>query len=59
MKTGLVCIVSLWLSAGYGQARTDAYLAKLFRTNQHPIFQEVIRHPAQYRLQIIYTQINR
>ncbi|MDB5241167.1 MAG: hypothetical protein JWP57_1792, partial [Spirosoma sp.] len=50
---------SLWLSSGYGQARTDAYLAKLLQANQHPVLQEVIRHPAQYRLQIIYTQINR
>ncbi|HLK96438.1 MAG TPA: serine hydrolase [Hymenobacter sp.] len=59
MKIGIIGILSIWLSSGYGQARTDAYLTKLFRANQHPIFQEVIRHPARYRLQIIYTQINR
>ncbi|HLL93582.1 MAG TPA: serine hydrolase [Spirosoma sp.] len=59
MKIGIIGILSIWLSSGYGQARTDSYLAELFRANQHPIFQEVIRHPARYRLQIIYTQINR
>jgi hypothetical protein len=59
MKIGIIGILSIWLSSGYGQARTDAYLTELFRANQHPIFQEVIRHPARYRLQIIYTQINR
>ncbi|MBC3783729.1 serine hydrolase [Spirosoma utsteinense] len=59
MKTYFTCLLSLCLSASYGQARTDAYLTKLFQKNQHPIFQEVIRHPDQYRLQIIYTQINR
>ncbi|MVM41040.1 hypothetical protein GO730_30620 [Spirosoma sp. HMF3257] len=44
---------------GFGQARTDALLTNLFTTNKAPIFQEVIRHPETYRLQVIYTQINR
>ena len=46
-------------SAGYGQARTDEFLKKLFSDHKNPVFQEVIRHPDTYRLQIIYTQINR
>ena len=45
--------------ASYGQARTDAFLTKLLLTNQTPIVREVLRHPDTYRLQIIYTQINR
>ncbi len=59
MKLWLVGILSVWLSTGYGQARTDTYLTELFKANQHPVFQEVITHPARYRVQIIYTQINR
>jgi hypothetical protein len=59
MKTTLVCLLSLCLATGYGQSRTDAYLMKLLQTNQHPVFQEVIRNPAPYRLQIIYTRIDR
>lgn len=43
----------------YGQPRTDAFLATLLSGNKNSIFQEVIRHPDTYRLQIIYTQINR
>ncbi len=41
------------------QPRTDAVLAKLLATNPHPVVQAVIQHPDRYRLQIIYTQIDR
>ncbi|MFC5407877.1 serine hydrolase [Larkinella bovis] len=41
------------------QARTDAFLAGLLARNTHPVFQEVLRHPDTYRLQIIYTRIDR
>ncbi|MGV3560812.1 serine hydrolase [Larkinella arboricola] len=43
----------------YAQPRTDTFLTDLFSSNQHPVFQEVIRHPETYRLQIIYTRIDR
>ncbi|WP_428662726.1 serine hydrolase [Runella sp.] len=43
----------------YCQPKTDAFLTQLFAKNAHPIFQEVIQHPEKYRLQIIYTQIER
>lgn len=47
------------LSETKAQARTDAFLSQLFAQNPHPVFQEVIRQPETYRLQIIYTQIDR
>ncbi len=47
------------LSETKAQAQTDAFLSQLFAQNTHPIFQEVVRHPQTYRLQIIYTQIDR
>ena len=56
LNISIICFVTTF---GYGQAQTDAFLANLFSSNQSPIFQEVIRHPETYRLQIIYTQINR
>lgn len=59
MERWLIGILSIWISVGYGQARTDEFLIKLFSSNQTPVFQEVINHPETYRLQIIYTQINR
>ena len=55
----LAGILSVGLSGTFGQARTDAFLTKRFSTNQTPIFREVIRHPETYRLQVIYTQIDR
>jgi hypothetical protein len=51
----LQCLVS----PGFGQARTDAFLIDLLTKNTNPLFQEVLRQPDTYRLQIIYTQINR
>ncbi|GAB3919499.1 serine hydrolase [Larkinella terrae] len=57
----LLAIVAICLvvTIGYGQARTSPLLTNLLAQNQNPVFQEVIKHPDTYRLQIIYTQINR
>jgi len=41
------------------QARTDSFLIRILNANQNEIFQQVLHHPQTYRLQIIYTQINR
>lgn len=44
---------------GYGQFQTDPFLRDLFATNANPVFRQVIEHPEAYRLQIIYTRIDR
>jgi len=54
-----ILFFSLVSTLGYSQPRTDTFLADLFAGNKSPVFQEVIRHPETYRLQIIYTQIDR
>jgi hypothetical protein len=41
------------------QPKTDDVLQQVFSRNNHPVFKQVARHPDTYRLQIIYTQINR
>jgi hypothetical protein len=41
------------------QPRTDALLEKVFAANRDPLFQDVVRQPGKYRLQVIYTQVNR
>ena len=41
------------------QPKTDAWLEALLKANRDSLFQNVLAHPGQYRLQIIYTQINR
>ncbi len=59
MRT-VLCLFLLFLPILLrAQPRTDAVLAKLLATNAHPVVQEVIQHPDRYKLQIIYTQIDR
>ncbi|SOD93482.1 serine hydrolase [Spirosoma fluviale] len=41
------------------QPRTDAFLKDLLSKNSHPVFQKVMQHPDDYRMQIIYTKIDR
>ncbi|MDE3235373.1 MAG: serine hydrolase [Bacteroidota bacterium] len=41
------------------QPKTDSFLVKLLQSNNHPVFQRVLQNPDQFRVQIIYTQINR
>ncbi|MGA0555071.1 serine hydrolase [Larkinella sp. VNQ87] len=57
----LFCFLFLCLLTFSAQAqpRTDAFLVDLFAKNPHPVFREVIQHPDKYRLQIIYTRIDR
>jgi hypothetical protein len=57
LLTGLM--IGLAVTIGYGQPRTSPLLTNLFAKNPNPVFQEVIRHQEMYRLQIIYTQIER
>ena len=42
-----------------GQAKTDKVLENILSANPHPLFRQVLEQPARFRLQIIYTQINR
>ncbi|GAB4034541.1 hypothetical protein GCM10028774_21230 [Spirosoma jeollabukense] len=44
---------------GCAQAQTDTLLTNLLFTNKNAVFQQVLKEPDTYRLQIIYTQINR
>jgi hypothetical protein len=41
------------------QSRTDTFLLRILTANQNEIFQQVLHDPQTYRLQIIYTQIDR
>jgi hypothetical protein len=41
------------------QPRTDSFLTAVLQKNEDSLFQHVLRHPETYRLQFIYTQINR
>jgi hypothetical protein len=43
----------------FSQAKTDSLLKNILVNNKNEIFQQVLKSPRTYRLQIIYTQINR
>lgn len=45
--------------AANAQPKTDSLLSQLLAANQNSLFQQVLQHPDTYRLQIIYTQIDR
>lgn len=60
MRLPLICLfTSLLTLPTYGQGRTDAFLTNLIRSNRHPVIQQVMQQPAAYRVQVIYTQIDR
>lgn len=43
----------------HAQPTTDAFLQSILSANKDSLFQTVLSNPNEYRLQIIYTQINR
>lgn len=52
----ILCFLS---SAVFGQSRSDSFLKDILSANRDSVFQNILQDPATYRLQIIYTQINR
>ena len=59
MRILLIFIVLSFSINAFAQPKTDAFLQNILLKNQDTVFQKVLSHPEQYRLQIIYTQINR
>lgn len=56
----LTCLVAIILAFHTAaQPRTDDKLVTILSSNPHPLFQQVLQQRQQYRLQIIYTEINR
>ena len=56
----LALFISLIVSFNlYAQPKTDAFLQNILSSNKDSLFQHVLANPEYYRLQIIYTQINR
>lgn len=53
------CIILLFSFNLHAQHTTDAFLQNILATNKDTLFQKVLSDPGYYRLQIIYTQINR
>lgn len=47
------------INSVHSQPVTDKGLLQILNKNSEPLFQQVLRQPHKYRLQIIYTEINR
>jgi len=54
----LIVANSLFIAVS-AQPKTDAFPFDLLNANKTAAFQEVLQHPDKYRLQIVYTQIDR
>src|SRR5215469_12309599 len=59
MRLLFLIIILLFFTAAQSQHRTDVLLKNILSSNKDSLFQQVLSHPEYYRLQIIYTQINR
>jgi hypothetical protein len=49
----------VFTKAAFGQPKTDSLLQAIFSGNNNPLFRQVINNKDSFRLQVIYTQINR
>jgi hypothetical protein len=59
MRAFFCLTLLLFFYSAQSQPKTDTFLQKILSANKDSIFQKVLSHPEYYRLQIIYTQINR
>ena len=57
MRCALIFL--LLYSNAFSQGRTDSLLLQVLSANKNVIVQKVLSNPMEYRLQVIYTQINR
>jgi len=56
----MICLLlSIVLTDAYSQPKTDAFLKNILLSNPDPILQNVLAYPDSFRVQIIYTQIDR
>ncbi len=52
-------LLLLFICRAHAQSKTDTLLQHILLQNNNVLYQQVLTHPDTYRLQIIYTQINR
>ena len=55
----ILFLFSHFAMAAFTQPKTDRHLEKIFSGNTDSLFQRIIGDPGNYRLQVIYTQIDR
>jgi hypothetical protein len=58
--TGLASFICIFFIAPvYAQLKTDNLLQNILSSNKSPVVRQVLGHKDMYRVQVIYTQINR
>jgi hypothetical protein len=53
----LLCLIMPF--TGFAQPRTDSFMKRLLLQSNNPILKQVLSDPQTYRVQVIYTQIDR
>ena len=60
MKSIYFFLLSFFVCAfGYGQTDKERFIGDILQRNADSLGRDIIQNPAKYKLQIIYTQINR
>ena len=59
MRVIFIFLLVAGSTVSLAQPKTDSLLKQILEKNTNPIFQQVLNDPQTYRLQIIYTQIDR
>jgi len=59
MKHLQIIVLCFLAGTSFAQSKTDSFLKELLVMNRDEVFTQVLQAPQTYRLQIIYTQINR
>lgn len=60
LRSSFLCsVLILFFIQVIAQPNTDKFLNDLLKVNRDSILQQILANPLQYRVQIIYTQINR
>jgi hypothetical protein len=55
----LLLLLLTWACVAHGQFRTDSLLGNILRSDTSSVLQKMMGNPEKYRIQIIYTQIDR
>src|SRR6185437_7906459 len=55
----LISVFTLWGLVAPAQMRTDSFLERVLESGKDSLMQQVLRQKEKYRIQIIYTRIDR
>ncbi len=59
LKKNLLLVVLFMSNCSYAQSKTDSLMLLILDCSRTPVSKQVLKDPKSFRVQIIYTQINR